>query len=279
VSYTQTRYFAYPSFPAGRLAQAMRELLEPYSPTLCSVRVTLSETLPDNGTQTRRGLAVSALEPICDFRKKEMSTFVTAATGEEIALILRGIGDFLLAGITCEHPSTANTIFARLQTMLSLTEVHLEHTSLDDPSENRGKVFIGHGRSPIWRELKDLIEDRLGLDCEEFNRESTAGKTTVDRLKEMLKTASFAFLIMTGEDEHADRSLHARENVIHEIGLFQGRLDFEKAIVLIEEGCEEFSNIHGLSQIRFPRGNIMAKSEEIRQVLEREGIVKPDKST
>ncbi len=62
-------------------------------------------------------------------------------------------------------------------------------------------------------------------------------------------------------------------NVIHEVGLFQGRLGFTKAIVLLEEGCEEFSNIEGLGQIRFPKGNIAAKFEEIRQVLERESVL------
>jgi predicted nucleotide-binding protein len=64
----------------------------------------------------------------------------------------------------------------------------------------------------------------------------------------------------------------ARENVVHEIGLFQGRLGFGRAIILLEEGCEEFSNIQGLGQIRFPKGNIGAKFEDIRAVLEREGL-------
>ncbi len=59
----------------------------------------------------------------------------------------------------------------------------------------------------------------------------------------------------------------ARMNVIHEVGLFQGRLGFTKAIVLLEEGCEEFSNIQGLGQVRFPRGNITAAFEEVRAVL------------
>jgi predicted nucleotide-binding protein len=45
-------------------------------------------------------------------------------------------------------------------------------------------------------------------------------------------------------------------NVIHEVGLFQGRLGFKRAIVLLEEGCKEFSNIQGLGQIRYPKGNI-----------------------
>jgi predicted nucleotide-binding protein len=61
--------------------------------------------------------------------------------------------------------------------------------------------------------------------------------------------------------------------VIHEVGLFHGRLGFEKAIVLLEDCCDEFSNIAGLGQIRFPAGGIGTKTEEIRRVLERESII------
>lgn len=136
-----------------------------------------------------------------------------------------------------------------------------------------GKIFIGHGRSSAWRDLKDLIQDRLKLDWDEFNREPVAGITAIQRLADMLDAASFAFVVMTAEDEHADKSLHARENVTHEVGLFQGRLGFERAIILLEEECEEFSNIHGLQQLRFPKGNIKAITEDIRRVLEREGIL------
>jgi len=56
-------------------------------------------------------------------------------------------------------------------------------------------------------------------------------------------------------------------------GLFHGKLGFNRAIVHLKEGCEEFSNIHGLGQIQFPKGNIAAKFEEIRRVLEREGLI------
>jgi predicted nucleotide-binding protein len=134
-------------------------------------------------------------------------------------------------------------------------------------------VFIGHRRSPLWRELKDFLVDRLHLTVDEFNTVPTAGVATVERLAEMLDAAVFAFLIMTAEDEQPDGNLRARENVVHEVGLFQGRLGFKKAVVLLEEGCEEFSNIRGHGQIPFPRGNISAKFEEIRRVLERERVV------
>ena len=134
-------------------------------------------------------------------------------------------------------------------------------------------VFIGHGHSPNWRELKDFIEDRLHLPVDEFNRVPVAGVSNITRLSEMLDAAAIALLVMTGEDEQPDGQLRARMNVVHEAGLFQGRLGFARAIVLLEEGCEEFSNIAGLGQIRFPRGNIRAAFEEIREVLEREGLL------
>ena len=134
-------------------------------------------------------------------------------------------------------------------------------------------VFIGHGRSSLWRELKDFIQDRLQLPWDEFNRVPVAGITNIARLSEMLDAAAVAFVIMTAEDEQIDGKMQARMNVIHEVGLFQGRLGFTKGIVLIEDGCEEFSNIEGLGQIRFPKGNIRAAFEEIRRVLEREALL------
>jgi predicted nucleotide-binding protein len=140
-------------------------------------------------------------------------------------------------------------------------------------SPHAARIFIGHGRSPVWRELKDFLADRLSLPWEEFDRKAVAGMTTYERLHCMLANANFAVLVMTPEDEHADSTLHARENVIHEVGLFQGRLGPRRAIVLLEEGVTTFSNIHGLSHISFPQGRVSAAFEDIRRVLEREGVI------
>jgi hypothetical protein len=151
---------------------------------------------------------------------------------------------------------------------------HLENLEKKNSESKRigTNVFIGHGRSLAWRDLKDFVQDRLHLPWDEFNRVPVAGFTNIARLSQMLDSAAIAFIIMTAEDEQMDGKLHARMNVIHEAGLFQGRLGFEKAILLLEDGCEEFSNVQGLGQIRFPAGNISAMFEEIRRVLERESL-------
>lgn len=171
----------------------------------------------------------------------------------------------------------------RLQLRIQVIDACLRDKSLqhlrdwvsgaEDSNSERKCVFIGHGRSPAWRDLKDLISERLGLQYVEFNSVPSAGVATKERLEEMMSQSSFAFLVMTGEDSHEDGSHHARENVIHEIGLFQGKLGFKRALILLEDGCEEFSNVAGIGQIRFPRGNLLANSEEIRRALEREGML------
>lgn len=135
------------------------------------------------------------------------------------------------------------------------------------------KVFIGHGGASTEHLKLGIWLSDLGLEWEVFDRKPTAGMSTKERLLEMLDDAQIAFLLMTPEDEDAEGKMKARANVIHEVGLFQGRLGWMKAIVLLEEGCEEFSNIEGIGQIRYPKGNINAAFDEIRQVLQREGVL------
>lgn len=148
---------------------------------------------------------------------------------------------------------------------------HMERNQRSSQSGDR--VFVGHGQSASWRELKDFLQDRLGLGVDEFNRVPVAGKAHKERLSEMLDAAAMAFVVMTGEDEQPDGSVQPRMNAVHELGLFQGRLGFDRAIVLLEEGCTEFSNIAGLNQLRFPKGRIDAVFEQVRQVLERENLL------
>lgn len=117
-------------------------------------------------------------------------------------------------------------------------------------------IFIGHGHDPQWRDLKDHLHEKHGLNVSAYEIGPRAGKSIKDVLEEMLDEFSFALLVLTGEDININGELHARENVIHELGLFQGRLGFTRAIALLEECVQEFSNILGINQIRFAKGRI-----------------------
>lgn len=167
------------------------------------------------------------------------------------------------------------TACSNLERFASRAAAHIERLNMvKSTNKIQGQsIFIGHGRSLLWRELKDFINERLHLPWEEFNRIPIAGVTNITRLSQMLDSSGIAFLVLTAEDERTDGTVIARQNVVHEAGLFQGRLGFMRAIVLLEEGCEEFSNIQGLGQIHFPRGRIQSAFEEVRRVLEREGFL------
>lgn len=125
------------------------------------------------------------------------------------------------ARITAAHQPAAHC--HQLAEKLDKLAAHLFRVKkLDDRAARIGtNVFIGHGRSQVWRDLKDFVKDRLRLPYDEFNSVPVAGITNIARLSEMLDVAACAFIIMTAEDELADGTQQARMNVIHEVGLFQ----------------------------------------------------------
>lgn len=128
-------------------------------------------------------------------------------------------------------------------------------------------IFLGHGRSAVWREVKDYLEGR-GIAWEEFNRIPTAGQTAKERLEGLLDDCNGALIVFTAEDDAADGSKSARANVIHEAGLFQGRLGFGRAIVLREEGCTSFSNLAGVQELRFGVGRVSDCFYDLGRVLQ-----------
>jgi len=142
--------------------------------------------------------------------------------------------------------------------------------SMPRPQPEPIRIFIGHGRDPQWRDLRDHLQDSHGYEIVAYEIGERAGQSVKEVLQDMLEQASFALLVFTAEDAHVDGEQHARENVIHEIGLFQGALGFERAIVLLEKGCKEFSNILGINQVRFREGGIRETFGDVLATIRRE---------
>lgn len=129
-------------------------------------------------------------------------------------------------------------------------------------------VFIGHGASNHWRDLKDHLQDKHQIKIETYETGARAGHTIRDILEDMVEKSTFALLVMTAEDMQGDGQIRARQNVIHEIGLFQGKLGFNRAIIMMENEVEEFSNISGVQQIRY--NNISETFGEVLATIKRE---------
>jgi len=135
------------------------------------------------------------------------------------------------------------------------------------------KVFIGHGRDNCWRAVKDFLEDECDVAVSCFESESRGGYAIDDVLMSCLDECSMAVCILTAEDDMgSDSTLRARQNVVHEVGLCQGRYGVDRVALLVEEGVEEFSNIYGIVQLRFPHGRVDAVFHELHRMLRREGL-------
>lgn len=130
------------------------------------------------------------------------------------------------------------------------------------------KIFIGHGRSHDWRDLKDALHDHHGYDVEAFETKPRAGYTIPDVIESMATGNALALLVLTPDDEQIDGSVRARESVVHEVGYFQGRLGNKRAILLMKEGVNEFSNIHGI--VHVPYKSIREVTGEVLAIIKRE---------
>ena len=164
----------------------------------------------------------------------------------------------------------------KLVKIIQSTIIHFESIKVYNERKSsiaKRSVFIGHGRSSEWRKLSVYLEEQHGLNWIEFEHSEIRGITVIQRLKDLLDKSVFALIVMTAEDEHMDSTLHARSNVIHEIGLFQGRLGFENVLVLIEKDCSNFSNINGLIHVEFTKNNIQEIFHRIEKALRREGVL------
>lgn len=135
------------------------------------------------------------------------------------------------------------------------------------------RVFIGHGHSDDWKAIAAFVSNELGLVVEEYEKEPVVGHTVTARLEQMLATSSLAIIVMSPEDEQKGETLRARQNVVHEVGLFQGRLGFNRVIPVRHGNCEVFSNLSGINEIQYESDNWDAVFAKIRGVAEREGLV------
>lgn len=126
------------------------------------------------------------------------------------------------------------------------------------PAVRASRVFISHGSSPDWQEVQAHIERDLDIRTLELAQEPNRGRTVLQKLAEESDRCSYAVVVMTGDDEIEGDAPRARQNVLHEIGFFQGKFGLPSVTLLYEEGTDIPSNIHGLVYIPFPKSLVSA---------------------
>lgn len=125
-------------------------------------------------------------------------------------------------------------------------------------NEPKKRVFLTHGRSLDWYQVQSHIEKDVKISTLELAQETNQGKTIIEKLSDNSDLCDSAVIVMTGDDIGPDGSARSRENVMHEIGYFQGKFGRSKVILLHEEGVSIPTNLAGLVYIPFPKGMVSA---------------------
>jgi predicted nucleotide-binding protein len=201
-------------------------------------------------------------EFFADYAKADQYVLRDYTDSAKYVFVINGDNDGLTVTVKLSNRSDIESVFNVFEGNLS--------DNILKPQKEVIKIFIGHGHNTQWKDLKDHLQDEHGLQVQAYEIGPRAGYSVKEILGSMLKSSSFACLVLTGEDIDQEGQFHARENVIHELGLFQGRLGFNRAVACVEEGVTEFSNIKGIHQIRFRKGGIKETYGDILATLKRE---------
>ncbi len=135
------------------------------------------------------------------------------------------------------------------------------------------RVFVGHGHSKDWMAVKIFLQEHLHLETISYQSSSRVSSQIVAILEEFLDQADYAVLVLTAEDRMDTGRDRARQNVVHEVGLMQGRLGFHRVVLLMQRGVEGFSNLEGMQVIEFDPDRIDTAFLELGQYFQAEGVV------
>ncbi len=122
-------------------------------------------------------------------------------------------------------------------------------------------------------QVHHYLKEELGLEPVAFETEDHTSEQVSEILNQYLHRATAAVIVMTGDEKTIENRLLARQNVIHEAGLFQAKLGFHRVALLKEKGVESFSNAQGLIYISFDPQNITGSFYSLRRFLAKLGIV------
>lgn len=133
-------------------------------------------------------------------------------------------------------------------------------------------VFISHGGHPDWLAVQRFIEERFQLPVYSFESRSWGSRPVTEALSDYLERCSVAICVLTAEDLTGDGKRRARQNVVHEVGLFQGRHGFDRVLVLAEDGCDFVPQAAAPFTISYPHNAIGRTFYQLEEMIRSQGF-------
>lgn len=129
-------------------------------------------------------------------------------------------------------------------------------------------IFLSHGKSPLWQEVANYIEQKLAHEVVELTDAVNQGRTVIQKLEQDTEECAFAIIVLTSDDDAKAGSPRSREKISHEIGYCQGTFGRENVLVLKQDGVEEFSDLAGIVYVPFVGNDIKSAFSRIQTEIE-----------
>lgn len=153
--------------------------------------------------------------------------------------------------------------------------------TLDAERRSRARplgIFISHGKNPEWFAVQRFVESRFASPVYAFESAPWGGHELSEALSKNLERCSLSVCVLTAEDITADGRKLARQNVIHEVGLFQGQHGFDRVVLLAEEGCDFVPQAAAPYTIYFPHNQIYQAFYQLAEIIKSHGFMTKEES-
>jgi predicted nucleotide-binding protein len=142
----------------------------------------------------------------------------------------------------------------------AIYQLELQYDSDEDSEVDirnpEGPIFVVHGHDDARKyELMRLLDRAAKPNAIVLHEQANRGKTILEMFERHAQEASFAVVLLTGDDEgrlrgsNGELTPRGRQNVIFELGVFIGALGRSNVVVLMDDGVEKPSDISGLIYI------------------------------
>jgi len=122
------------------------------------------------------------------------------------------------------------------------------------PSDKQNMIFVIHGHDEASKSQVARLIERLGLTPIILAEKPNRGRTLIEKI-ERHSDVAFAVAILTPDDLVADKSARARQNVIWELGHFEGKLGRDRICLLLAPGVEIPSDLRGIAYYELDKGD------------------------
>jgi predicted nucleotide-binding protein len=242
-----------------RILYMRRKFLENFLQTV-AVQMTSADSQTSEENQRRVNIVRNEIKSIVEDPKFDVlvSVAITGYIGYSPSPV----------GTQINVVKTARELLTYIDTLLELY-LTPKRSELEETPTKTAKVFIGHGKNELVRsKVKDFIRDRCHLDPLVLHELPNVGTTVIEKLEKYGRTADYAVLILTADDITKDGEVRARQNVIQELGWFQGVLGRQRTAILLQEGVQIGSNISGVIYFQFQENNVEMVFESLRKEFE-----------